>query len=177
MSYLELNKHLTDQEQAIKTEVHRFAEEVLRPASMELDRLPDPADVIAEGSVYWEVFRKAYELGYHTSAPARRAGRRRPVAAGAAHLSRGDGLGRRRFRRWHRRDLVPVLLRCVRGNPHIMEEVVRPFVADREARYIGCWAITEPQHGSDMLIVGTDTFRDPKAAGESPRRSWTATSG
>jgi len=42
---------LTDDDRAIWETVHRFAEEVLRPAGRELDRLVDPADVVAEKSV------------------------------------------------------------------------------------------------------------------------------
>jgi alkylation response protein AidB-like acyl-CoA dehydrogenase len=47
------------------------------------------------------------------------------------------------------------------GNQDIIREHVMPFVQDREARHVGCWAITEPQHGSDTLMVGTDQFKDP----------------
>ncbi|MCH8958240.1 MAG: hypothetical protein IH835_02110, partial [Proteobacteria bacterium] len=47
------------------------------------------------------------------------------------------------------------------GNAELTNDVVRPFIEDREARYIGCWAITEPNHGSDTLAVGTQAFRDP----------------
>ncbi|HJX62234.1 MAG TPA: hypothetical protein VJ578_06660 [Dehalococcoidia bacterium] len=57
--YLDLNKELTDEQRSVKEETHRFAAEVLRPASIELDKL-SPEEVIADGSVMWEVFRKAY---------------------------------------------------------------------------------------------------------------------
>jgi len=30
------------------------------------------------------------------------------------------------------------------GNKALMDEIVLPFAADREAKYIGCWAVTEP---------------------------------
>ncbi len=51
------------------------------------------------------------------------------------------------------------------GNHRLLDEIVAPFVADREARYIGCWAITEPSHGSDALDAGTDAFTRARAAG------------
>ncbi len=66
MTYLELNKCLTFDESSIKEQIHRFGVEVIRPAAMELDPLP-PEKVIAPGSVFWEVFRKAYQLGLHSS--------------------------------------------------------------------------------------------------------------
>ncbi len=162
--YLELNKNLTEHEQAIKTEIHRFAAEVLRPASMELDRMPDPSDVIGEGSPLWNVFRQAYQLGYHTSHQSEELG-----GAGMSPLARHiytEEMG------WGAADFAvglgvtsfPFGFAAISKNPRIMEEVVMPFVNDREARYIGCWAITEPQHGSDMLIHGTPTFKEPAAA-------------
>ena len=37
------------------------------------------------------------------------------------------------------------------GNRELMEKYVVPFIQDREAQYIGCWPVTEPQHGSDWV--------------------------
>ena len=158
-TYLELNKNLTDQEQSIKKEVHRFAEEVLRPASLELDKIPDPSDVIAEGSLFWDVFKQAYQLGHHIMSL--------PESLGGAGLT---PLGRHIYTEemaWGACDLAlgigvtsfPFHFAIASGNQDIMKDVVMPFVEDREARYIGCWAITEPQHGSDSLLVGTDQFQ------------------
>ncbi len=45
MSYTELNLDLTEEHRLLKNEVHKFAVEVLRPASIELDRM-SPEDVI-----------------------------------------------------------------------------------------------------------------------------------
>ena len=39
--YLDLNKDLTPEQIALKEQTHRFAAEVLRPASIKLDRM-DP---------------------------------------------------------------------------------------------------------------------------------------
>jgi alkylation response protein AidB-like acyl-CoA dehydrogenase len=162
--YLELNKNLTEDEQAIKTSVHQFAAEVLRPASMELDRIQDPSEVIGESSRLWDVFRQAYQLGYHNAFM--------PKALGGAGIS---PLGRHIYQEemgWGAADFAvgigvtsfPFGFAAATKNERIMEEVVWPFVKDRDARFIGCWAITEPQHGSDMLIHGTPTFKDPLAA-------------
>ncbi len=38
------------------------------------------------------------------------------------------------------------------GNQRLIDELVLPFANDRDAKYIGCWAITEAQHGTDTLI-------------------------
>jgi alkylation response protein AidB-like acyl-CoA dehydrogenase len=162
--YLELNKNLTEQEQQVKTETHRFAAEVLRPASMELDKMHDPADVIGEGSPLWDVFRQAYRLGYHNAHMAEDLG-----GAGMSPLGRHifmEEMG------WGAADFavgigvtgMPFSFAAFGRNERMLAEIVTPFVNDRDARYVGCWAITEPQHGSDMLGVGTPTFKDPAAA-------------
>lgn len=165
VTYTDLNKELTAEQKSIKEETHKFAAEVLRPASIELDKL-SPEEVIAEGSVYWEVFRKAYELGYHKAAL--------PEALGGAAMS---PLTRHIYTEemaWGSADFAislgvtsfPFGFAAMSGNPDLIREVVTPFTEDREGKYIGCWAITEPQHGSDSLIIGTEYFRDPKAAFE-----------
>jgi alkylation response protein AidB-like acyl-CoA dehydrogenase len=163
--YLDLNKDLTDQEQQIKAEVHRFAADVLRPASMELDAMHNPEDVISEGSPLWDVFRQAYQLGYHTMhlpdalggigmSPLARHIVMEEMGWGAADFAVGIGV-----------TSFPFNFASFGAKPELMDNHVMPFVNDREARYIGCWAITEPQHGSDMLMAGTPQFKDPAAAG------------
>ncbi len=65
MTYNDLNIDLTDEQITLKKETHKFAKEVLRPASIELDKLADPDEVI-KSPVYWDVMKKGYELGYHS---------------------------------------------------------------------------------------------------------------
>ncbi|HEY5625028.1 MAG TPA: acyl-CoA dehydrogenase family protein [Dehalococcoidia bacterium] len=163
-TYLELNKNLTEEEEAIKQQVHRFAVDVLRPAAMELDKMP-PEKVIDEDSPYWAVFRKAYELGYSRSYL--------PAALNGADLS---PLARHIYTEemgWGSADFAvgigvtsfPFGYAAMSANQDILKDHVLPFTQDNEARFIGCWAITEPQHGSDMLMVGTLQFKEPEAAG------------
>lgn len=163
--YLELNKNLSDEERRIKEETHQFAADVLRPASVELDRL-SPDDVIAERSLFWDVFRKAYSLGYHRWAL--------PEALGGPGMS---PLARHIFTEemaWGSADFAvglgvtsfPFGFAAMSGNQDIMRDVVMPFVNDTEAKHIGCWAITEPEHGSDTLMVGTEQFARPETASD-----------
>jgi len=162
-TYLELNKQLTFDESNIKEQIHRFGMEVLRPAAAELDPLP-PEDVIAPDSVMWDVFRKAYELGFHTSGL--------PEAFGGVSLS---PLARHIYAEemgWASADFAislgvapfPFNFAAMSGNPALIDELVSPFAQDRQAKYVGCWAITEPQHGSDSLLVGDGQFSRPETA-------------
>lgn len=162
-TYLELNKQLTFDESNIKEQVHRFGVEVLRPAAALLDPLP-PEQVIAKGSPLWEVFRKAYELGFHTSGL--------PESLGGVELS---PLARHIYAEemgWASADFAislgvapfPFNFAAMGGTPALIDEIVRPFAEDRDAKYIGCWAITEPRHGSDSLLVGDAQFSRPETA-------------
>ncbi len=160
--YLDLNKNLTEEEQRVKEETHKFAAEVLRPASIELDKL-SPEEVIAEGSVHWEVFRKAYEQGYHNSGL--------PEQFGGANLSTLASHIHAEEMGWGSADFAiaigvttfPFLFATMSGNADLIKEVVVPFAEDREGKYVGCWAITEPQHGSDTLLIGTDQFGEAQS--------------
>lgn len=158
-----MNKGLTAEEASLKEQVHRFATEVVRPAAMELDRLP-PEEVIAPNSVLWEVFRKIYDLGYHMRAL--------PEELGGVSLSPvaqhiyGEEMG------WGACDLsvsmgvtaMPFVFAARVGNQELIKEYVIPFTQDREARFIGCWAVTEPQHGSDAVFMGKNEFENEDTA-------------
>ena len=66
--YTETNMTITDEQVALKESIHKFCKEVLRPASVELDKIADPEDVIKKDSILWKTLKQAYELGYHTAA-------------------------------------------------------------------------------------------------------------
>jgi alkylation response protein AidB-like acyl-CoA dehydrogenase len=159
--YVDLNKNLTDEQKAIKQRAHEFAAQVLRPASIELDR-QSPEDVIAKGSKLWDVFRTAYSEGWHI--------RGFPTELGGTHLDTLSSHIVNEEWGWGSSDFsialsvtsFPFAFAAGQRNPQIIEEVVMPFVEDKEGKYIGCWAITEPQHGSDTLMPGTSMWQKPE---------------
>jgi alkylation response protein AidB-like acyl-CoA dehydrogenase len=121
----------------------------MRPAGAELDALADPADVIAEGSILWDVFEKHRELGLDALAdpssgltPVQQARLRSIIAEeqgwGDSGLAIGFGVNG-----------FPRALARMSGKPELIERFARPDV-------IGCWAITEPDHGSDQIRFATD---------------------
>jgi len=63
MASIDYEVELSEGERAVRETVHRFAEEVMRPAGAELDAMADPRDVIAKDSILWEVFKKHRALG------------------------------------------------------------------------------------------------------------------
>ena len=161
-TYRELNVGFPKEIESVKEAVHRFAKDVLRPASVAIDRISDPRETIALDSPLRKVFKQAYQLGYHVAGF--------PQEVGGMGLR---GLGMHVMLEemsWGAVDLAISLLAAsfpfsaaaASGNPELYEKFVKPYVADREGGLIGCWAISEPAHGSDELGVTADHFFDPE---------------
>jgi alkylation response protein AidB-like acyl-CoA dehydrogenase len=155
VALVDLEPNLTESERGIRDTVHKFAEEVMVPAGAELDRLADPADVIAPNSVLWKVFEKyqALELDALEAADVSPLERARVRCMISEELGWGDSglaisLGVANFHK---------MFALMSGRPELIERFNRP-----DSKDIGCWAVTEPDHGSDTLAVSEPHFRDPK---------------
>ena len=156
MPLVDIEVDLTEQERAVHDTANKFAEEIVRPAGVQLDRLADPAKVIAADSVLWDVFAKYREIGLgdleasqSDLSPTQRARLRFVINE---ELGWGDSglaisLGVSGF---------PQLFAGVSGRPSLIERYCVP-----NNREIGCWAVTEPDHGSDTLSVTESHFGDP----------------
>lgn len=131
---------LTEVERAVQKNVRRFAEKTLRPIGQQLDKLT-PEQVIAADSPLWRVFAEFSQLGLTLSdifalEPEEQASMMSLVFE---ELGWGDGglavsLGAA---------MLPSLVMHLMGREDLLERY-----ADRP---LGCWGITEPDHGSNML--------------------------
>ncbi len=155
----------------LRNEANQFAAQTLRPAALALDRMNDPKQAIAPTSPLWQALRGAYSLRYHA----------------AEMPSQLDGLGLSGAELevvfeelgWGSAGLASALLTstipftsAVRAQePELVERFVRPFASDRSASLIGCWAMSEPHHGSDVLAIGAREFRYPQIPGQLIARS------
>jgi alkylation response protein AidB-like acyl-CoA dehydrogenase len=163
--YTDLNIDLTDEQIAIKEETHRFAKEVLRPASLELDKLPEPDQVI-QSDLFWKTMKKGYELGYHTIFI--------PDTWGGLGLDPLEvhivleelGWGSSDFAIGFGVSCFPAFFASMVPNDKLAEEIIEPFCENKDASIVGCWAITEPEHGSDTLCPFTPQFSDPDISGQ-----------
>jgi alkylation response protein AidB-like acyl-CoA dehydrogenase len=144
---IDLDIDLTDEERSIRETVHKFAVEVMRPAGIQLDALADPQDVIAADSILWDVYRKHRALGLEEYlrpdsdlSPVQRARLRYIIGEeqgwGDSGLAISFGAGG-----------FPRMLAQLSGNPELIERFGDP-------ESIGCWAATEPDHGSDFIALG-----------------------
>jgi acyl-CoA dehydrogenase len=141
---------LSEEERNIRDLVHRFAEEVMRPAGQALDRR-SAEQVIARDSILWEVHKKWDDLGVRMLTgeepqfpPAQLA---RLNCIVTEELGWGDAglaisLGAAEF---------PAMLAQTSQNP----DLISAFPVSK----VGCWAITEPDHGSDSLDLSDSSKR------------------
>jgi alkylation response protein AidB-like acyl-CoA dehydrogenase len=159
MKTLELNVDSPEQQQ-LREQAHRFAAEVLRPASIELDAL-SAEQAIAPQSRLWDVFRRAYRAGYHLRAFPPEMGGPGQTPSDAWVVSEELGWGGAGLASSLDVTAMPFHAAALTGSPEVVREIVTPFVEDTEGRYIGCWCVTEPQHGSDaMLYTGEHSRPD-----------------
>jgi alkylation response protein AidB-like acyl-CoA dehydrogenase len=158
MPAVDVNEGLTPEQIQLREEAHRFAAEVLRPASLELDDL-SPEEVIAPGSRLWDVFREAYKARYHL--------RSFPENLGGPGLGPMDAWAVSEEFGWGNSGLsislgvtsMPFRFAAMTGNPDLMRDVVMPYVEDTEGNIRGCWCATEPAHGSDLIMFGGERAR------------------
>jgi alkylation response protein AidB-like acyl-CoA dehydrogenase len=147
---------LSEQARDIRDTAHRFAAEVMRPAGIQLDQLHDPQDVIKADSILWDVFKKYREIGLNDidSATAELSPYERTQirALVTEELGWGDsGLAiSLSVSGFHR------TFAMMSGRPALIDRYVRGGQDE-----VGCWAVTEPDHGSDSLSFTEPHFKNP----------------
>ena len=138
---------LSELASGFQSTLRSFAKKVMRPIGIELDRM-DPQDVIAEGSPFWEFREKYLELGITMEA----IGSMEPdelkvvfpiifeeLGWGDAGLSISCGAG-----------MLPAYMCALFGR----EDLLKKY----PDHLLGCWGITEPDHGTDTLDVTKQIF-------------------
>ncbi|PIP37807.1 MAG: acyl-CoA dehydrogenase [Desulfobacterales bacterium CG23_combo_of_CG06-09_8_20_14_all_51_8] len=161
MDFLDMDIHLTKEDMMLKKNANEFARKVMRPIAKELDAMT-PDKVIAKGSPFWTFMKKGYELGYHSIlipdayggmglTPLQQAIVFEELAWGSVGLTVAIGVAS-----------FPAFGAAMVPEETMIEEILVPYCENRDVTMIGCWGITEPDHGSDTLMPGHPSFRDPK---------------
>lgn len=162
MGHLELEIALNDEQKAMVATARKFAMEVLRPAGIALDKL-GPEEVVRNDSVLWGVYKKYHELGFHKLIIPKALGGLEidplswtltieQLAYGDAGLCESLACS-----------IVPFLLSAAFGGPGL-QNYVRDYCNDKTGKMVGCFAFTEPDHGSDWVLAAQPGMADPKFA-------------
>ncbi|MBW2322543.1 MAG: acyl-CoA/acyl-ACP dehydrogenase [Deltaproteobacteria bacterium] len=153
MPIRDLDINLTDEQKAMRDTIRKFGSEVMRPAGIELDKLDDPSEVIAEGSVLWDVYRKYREIGLHKRSIPKALGGMMEDMDIMSSILMAEEMGY-----WDSGlaisfgvDGMPFALAALSPDPEL-QSWARDYVEDTECKMTGCWAITEPDHGTDWLL-------------------------
>ena len=166
MAYPEIDLNLTDEQKALRDMVKKFGAEVMRPAGIKLDKLGDPADVIAYGSILWDVFKKFREIGLHVTGFSKSIG---GTAEGMDPMMRILLLEEMGYA-----DAGLAISLGVASMPFTycqflpvpeLQDLARQYVEDKDCRLIGCWGITEPDHGGDWSLGGDNPECGPSLRG------------
>jgi acyl-CoA dehydrogenase len=135
-----LETPLTPTQREIYELVHRFAAEVMRPIGQKLDRM-SAAEVIAPHSPFWDVHREYNQLGLFPSTIFQLPPEEIPVIVPMVFEELGWGdAGLAIFLT---ASMLPSYMALLWGRPDLVERFPETD--------IGCWGITEPDHGSDTV--------------------------
>ena len=151
-------EELSGTEAAVRDAAHKFAQGVLRPVGAKLDALR-PEEVVAPDSILWDLFKQYRELGFNTLEGGEGEGSPLEAARVGAIVSEEMGWGDSGLSVSLGVAGMPALLARMFGRTDLTER----FTLDQ----IGCWAVTEPDHGSDMV----DFSGGSRARGTDPGRA------
>ncbi|TDF83846.1 acyl-CoA dehydrogenase family protein [Pseudomonas sp. H9] len=138
---------LDDESEAFRQSLRQFATKVMRPIGQDLDRL-SAEQVAAKGSRLYEFFSEYDKLGISLELLFSLSDEQRAVMFPILfeELGWGDaGLAIAAAAR-----MLPFYMAAKMGNQFVLKEY--------SEQLIGCWGITEPDHGTDSLDVSQQLF-------------------
>jgi alkylation response protein AidB-like acyl-CoA dehydrogenase len=165
MSYKELDMTISKEALAMQKEARDFAMKVLRPAGIALDELHSPEDVIADGSVLWDVFKKYRQMDLHLQGFPEELGGVGEIEPMAGILINEElGYGDVGLAISLGVSAMPFAMAAKLPDPEL-QELAKAYCQDKDAKMIGCWCMMEPDHGSDWILTAHPGFDDPKSVG------------
>lgn len=131
----------------MKDLLHDFGRDVIRPVGQKLDRLTSE-EVIAAGSPFWATWDAYRELGINIEALGALAPE--DAATTTSVIFEELGWADSGFAISVGAGIQPFWMAAKFGNTYLLEKYKDVM--------IGCWGITEPDHGSDQLDVSGHAF-------------------
>ena len=153
---------LNEEQRAWQMKARKFAQEEIRPISLERDRIADP-----RGTWDWEIIRKGSKLGFRTAVVPKEWGGHGidfvTQALVMAELAKADSAISKAFsQNWKWSHLIAGA--C---NEEQKERFLKPFIADDT--YVLGFGGTEPNSGSDNRHAARQTT--PRPASDSGRNA------
>lgn len=164
MRYFDLNLELNEDDIALREAARKFAEQEMRPVAKELDRL-SAEEAVAADSPLWPFLRQAYSLGYHKLLLPECYGGLGLTPLQVSLVLEELGWGSFGLSVQLAVASFPFYMICLSANEELIEKFVIPYCRCTDGSLRGCWGITEPEHGSDVLAVGEECFSSPAMKG------------
>ena len=165
MGYVDIDTRIGRKLKRLRETARQFGKDVVRPAGIRLDAYHDPSEVIEKSSPLWDVVRGYRELGFHKIMIPRAfggdLGRYSSLALPVINEEIGyadGGLGISLLA-----SCMPFLFAMLSPDASV-RDWARAYAADTKGEMIGCWAITEPAHGSDWIQGVSRAGNDPRTA-------------
>lgn len=138
----------------VREQAHRIARDVLRPLGSELDRM-EPEERVEPGSPFFDAMSQLKKTGFHRLfLPPEYSGLNGAVSAlGQAMVLEELGWGSLGLTTSFLTDMLPFVSVALFGGDDLKAKLLEPWIEDTDGRLRGCWAITEPDHGSDFLSL------------------------
>lgn len=150
MPVIDLEYDLNETERAIRDTAHRFAAEVMRPVGDKLDKM-SAEDVIAKDSLLWDAHKQYNDLGLREVDPDLS-----PIEQARISCLISEEMG------WGDSGLAISFGAGAMAGGMAANSGNAELAARFPQGTNGCWAITEPNHGSDMIDFG-DNIMAPGA--------------
>ena len=145
---------LSEDVERIRDMTRDFARQEIRPAGVEIDRIPDP-EAAYTGPTMRRVLSNAYGLGFHKlGLPKEVGGLGAPEMTSIVvqeEMAAGDAGLASHF-------LVAPMIAGISAGAQdrhpFYKDYLEAFIEDTKGEHSGAWAITEPNHGSDLFQFG-----------------------
>ena len=155
----EIDTRIDGHIRSVKEEVHRFAEEFLRPLAIEIDRMSDEeyqSKITRRDSLWWKAMKEIKKLGYNKILLPEMAGGPELTPLERFVIMEELAWGASGFVICLAVDQLPIFWALMGGRLELIEELNKKLSNLSEQ---ACWAVTEPEHGTDMALAGTEYWK------------------
>jgi alkylation response protein AidB-like acyl-CoA dehydrogenase len=153
MTFRDIDINISKETKSMLKEVEKFSMAVMRPAGIALDRMCDPGDVVKKESVLWDVYKGFREMDLHLLQIPNRLGGMADDLDPMAGILITEQLGYADAGLTISMGVSSLPFNAAAQFPMPeMQQLARDFCADKTGELVGCWAITEPDHGTDWSL-------------------------
>ncbi len=144
---------LPEEVETLRRHVRGFAQDVIAPADAAIDRIADPVEAYT-GEVMKKTLAQCYEFGLHKlNLPKEVGGLGAPPFSGPVIQEELAAAGAGIASHFLVTSIVAGMAagQDLRQRHTFYKDYVEAFVEDKTGEHSSCWAVTEPNHGSDIF--------------------------